>query len=94
VKDAYDASRAVFAKLAQAHDSVFLVSSHLIELGDALADHPHVTCARFEADERGGQLEFDYTLRPGISSQRLGVRVLTEEGVFDLLDAAVQAAHG
>jgi hypothetical protein len=32
-------------------------------------------------------LKFDYQLRPGVSDQRLGVRVLEEEGVFDLLDS-------
>jgi len=92
VKDAYDASRAVFGKLAEA-DGLFLVSSHLIELGDVLSTHPHVACARFEADECGGRLEFDYTLRPGISAQRLGFRVLTEEGVFDLLARATEGSE-
>jgi len=90
VKDAFDASRAVLSRLAATPNSVFLVSSHLIELGDVLANLTHVECAHFEADETGGRLEFDYRLRPGISSQRLGVRVLTEEGVFELLDSAVR----
>jgi hypothetical protein len=31
-------------------------------------------------------LRFDHRLRNGISNQRLGMRVLREEGVFDLLD--------
>ncbi len=86
VKDALDASRAVLVRLADKDGNIFLVSSHLIELGDALEDTGSVDCRRFEASERGGRLEFDYVLRPGVSSQRLGVRVLDEEGVFDLLD--------
>ena len=85
VKDALDASRVVLTGLATKHNSVFLVSSHLIELGEALAATGAVECYRFEAGEESGRLEFDYVLRPGISSQRLGVRVLQEEGVFDLL---------
>jgi hypothetical protein len=32
-------------------------------------------------------LGFDYLLRSGVSSQRLGMRVLQEEGVFELLDS-------
>lgn len=86
VKDALDASRAVLTRLAHKKDSVFLVSSHLIELGDPLAATGRVDCCRFDASERAGRLEFDYILRPGISAQRLGVRVLHEQGVFDLLD--------
>lgn len=86
VKDALDASRAVLARLAATEGSVFLVSSHLIELGDALIATGSVDCRRFEAGDRAGRLEFDYVLRPGVSSQRLGVRVLEEHGIFDLLD--------
>jgi DNA mismatch repair ATPase MutS len=85
VKDALDASRVVLMGLASKRGSVFLVSSHLIELGDALVETGAVQCFRFDANEEGGKLEFDYVLRPGISAQRLGVRVLREEGVFDLL---------
>ncbi len=85
VKDALDASGAIFARFAEEEGSVFLVSSHLIELGDPLRDTGSVDCRRFEAAEEGGELQYDYVLKPGISDQRLGVRVLEEEGVFALL---------
>ncbi len=85
VKDALDASRAVFEHLAGAQGSLFLVSSHLIEVGEALEALGSVDCRHFEAREEGGRLGFDFVLRPGISRQRLGVRVLEEEGVFALL---------
>jgi len=85
VKDAVDASRAVFAALADADDSVFLVSSHLTEVAESLEPQPTVRCARFEAHELEGRLRYDFVIRPGISKQRLGVRVLEEEGVFELL---------
>jgi DNA mismatch repair ATPase MutS len=75
----------VLTGLATKHGSVFLVSSHLIELGEALVGTGAVQCYRFDANEESGRLEFDYVLRPGVSAQRLGVRVLQEEGVFDLL---------
>jgi DNA mismatch repair protein MutS len=86
VKDALDASRLVLTRLATKSGSVFLVSSHLIELGESLVATGSVDCWRFEASEQGSRLEFDYILRPGISAQRLGFRVLKEEGVFTLLE--------
>jgi hypothetical protein len=86
VKDAYDASRAVFTRLVRRENSVFVVSSHLLELGEGLLETRYVECSRFDAAEESGRLAYDYKLRPGISSQRLGLRVLREEGVFDLLD--------
>src|SRR5512146_2213172 len=53
VKDALDASRAVFSHLAGARDSLFLVSSHLIEVGEDLSALGSVDCRRFEAREEG-----------------------------------------
>lgn len=86
VKDALDASLAIMERFATKNDCLFMFSSHLIELGERLSVAEKISSHNFEADESEGRLSFDYTLRPGVSSQRLGVRVLREEGVFDLLD--------
>lgn len=86
VKDALDASRAILSRFADKQDCLFLFSSHLIELRDEFSDNAAIACRYFEARESEEQLSFDYRLRDGISSQRLGMRVLQEEGVFDLLD--------
>jgi DNA mismatch repair ATPase MutS len=86
VKDAVDASRAVLRGLIDRPGNLFLVSSHLIELGDEMLASNRVDCRRFEADEQEGRLRFDYVLRPGVSSQRLGMRVLLQEGIFTLLE--------
>ncbi|HEX9106740.1 MAG TPA: hypothetical protein VF832_05925, partial [Longimicrobiales bacterium] len=86
VRDALDASRAVLRRLAHARGSAFLVASHLIELADDLQSVPQVMSRRFEAREDGRELHFDYLARPGVSAQRLGMRVLEEEGVFALFD--------
>jgi DNA mismatch repair protein MutS len=84
VKDALDASWAVLEEFAHAHDSLFLISSHLIELGDEMQRTGQVDCRHFEAAETDEGLSFDYVLKPGVSSQRLGMKVLEEEGIFDL----------
>ncbi|HET9984375.1 MAG TPA: hypothetical protein VFQ38_12335 [Longimicrobiales bacterium] len=94
VKDALDASCAFLTRLVAREGSVFLVSSHLIEAGPTLQATGHVDCRRFEATETDGRLEFDYVLRPGLSSQRLGMRVLREKGVFALLDGSGRAPAG
>jgi DNA mismatch repair ATPase MutS len=86
VKDAVDASRAVLRGLIARPGNLFMVSSHLIELGDEMLASGSVDCRKFEADEHEGRLHFDYVLRPGVSSQRLGMRVLLEEGIFSLLE--------
>jgi DNA mismatch repair protein MutS len=84
VKDALDASWAVLEEFAHAQDSLFLISSHLIELGDDVHATGLVDCRHFEAAETEAGLSFDFVLKSGVSSQRLGMKVLEQEGIFDL----------
>ena len=86
VKDALDASLAILNRLATKENCLFLVSSHLIELRERFSDTLPVDFRYFEAEEQEDRLGFDYVVRSGVSSQRLGMRVLREEGIFDLLD--------
>lgn len=85
VKDAFDASLAILERLAQTDRCLFMVSSHLIELGAALEPCKTILYRYFEAREDSERLRFDYLLRNGLSDQRLGMRVLREEGIFKLL---------
>jgi DNA mismatch repair protein MutS len=86
VKDALDASVAILNRLATKENCLFLVSSHLIELYEQFSDTLPIDFRYFEAEEQGDRLGFDYVVRSGVSSQRLGMRVLREEGIFELLD--------
>jgi DNA mismatch repair protein MutS len=86
VKDAYDASLAIMERFATREDCLFMFSSHLIELSEQLSAVDQIDCCYFDAEEREERLRFDYLLRPGVSNQRLGMRVLREEGIFELLD--------
>jgi DNA mismatch repair protein MutS len=86
VKDAFDASLAILERFATRENCLFMYSSHLIELDEQLTDTGQISRGYFQAEEGDGRLRFDYKLRPGVSSQRLGVRVLREEGIFELLD--------
>jgi len=86
VMDALDASRAVLEGFIDRPECLFMISSHLIELGEGMRQSGRVDCRRFEANEEDGRLRFDYVLRPGVSAQRLGMRVLREEGIFSMLE--------
>lgn len=90
VKDAFDASLAILERFAEREGCLFMFSSHLIELSEQVSNARHIDCRYFEAEEGEGRLRFDYRLQSGISSQRLGMRVLREEGVFDLLDQSAE----
>jgi len=86
VKDAIEASQAILERLASSEGCLFMFSSHLIELSEGLHAVEHVDFRYFEAREDEGRLRFDYRLHSGVSNQRLGMRVLHEEGIFELFD--------
>lgn len=87
VRDALEASFAVITRLESKNNCLFLFSSHLIELDEEFPPSMGIVRCHFQAEEAAGELTFDYSLHAGVSSQRLGMRVLAEQGVFDLLDA-------
>lgn len=92
IKDAFDASLAILERFSVRENCLFIFSSHHIELNNHLnTAGSQVDCRYFEAVETEDRLHFDYRLRPGISEQRLGMRVLREEGIFKLLDGNATA---
>ncbi|MAM70287.1 MAG: hypothetical protein CMP91_03975 [Gammaproteobacteria bacterium] len=86
IKDALDASQQILNRFAEKQDCLFIFSSHLIELSENIINSEQIDCRYFEAGEQEGELQFEYILAKGVSTQRLGMRVLEEEGVFKLLD--------
>jgi DNA mismatch repair protein MutS len=87
VTDALEASTAVLAGCARAAGSLFLVSSHLVELAAELDQHPAIRFRCFEGELETDGIRFDYRLRNGVSRQRLGMELLRREGIPSLLDA-------
>jgi hypothetical protein len=87
VRDALEASRLVILGFAESRTAGFVVSSHLIELADDLGRQPSIAFACFPGDVRDGEAEYRFRLQPGISDQRLGLHLLRQEGVPQLLDS-------
>jgi DNA mismatch repair ATPase MutS len=56
------------------------------EVTDGLRDDPRVQFLHFAADVTGERPVFDYTLRAGVSTQRLGMTLLRQERVLELLE--------
>ena len=67
--------------------ALFILSTHLYEVGEELKDFPNISFKYFETKIVGDQLEFSYHLKDGISTDRLGYLILRREGVVDLLNS-------
>ena len=86
VQDAMKCSSAVVRGLIKIHNSLFILSTHLYEIGDELKGFPNISFKYFETSVIDEQLEFSYQLKDGISNDRLGYLILKREKVVELLD--------
>jgi DNA mismatch repair protein MutS len=86
VEDAMKCSVAVIKGLLKMRDSLFILSTHLYEIGEELKPYNNISFRYFETNVSDGQLHFSYQLKEGISNDRLGYLILQREKVVELLD--------
>jgi DNA mismatch repair protein MutS len=92
VHDAAEATLAVITRLAAHPAALVMVASHVGEVVPAVGDDPRIALLHFAADVTADQPRFDYRLREGVSAQRLGMTLLRQERVLDLLEQSAKAA--
>ncbi len=86
VQDAMKCSATVIKGLIKIENSLFILSTHLYEIGEELQAFPNISFKYFETTVSGDQLYFSYQLREGISNDRLGYLILKKEKVVELLE--------
>lgn len=86
VQDAMRCSSTVIKGLLKIRNSLFILSTHLYEIGEELKPFPNITFRYFETHVENDQLYFSYQLKEGISNDRLGYLILKREGVVSMID--------
>lgn len=86
VQDAMKCSTVVIEGLIKIKNSLFILSTHLYEIGEALKTHPNISFKYFETTVNDEQLNFSYQLKDGISNDRIGYLILKRENVIELLE--------
>ncbi len=86
VQDAMKCSTVVIEGLIKIKNSLFILSTHLYEIGEALKAHNNIAFKYFETTVDDEQLRFSYQLKEGISNDRLGYLILKREKVIELLE--------
>ena len=86
VQDAMKCSSAVIRGLVKIKCSLFILSTHLYEIGEELTPYPNIAFRYFETQVTSDQLVFSYQLKEGISNDRIGYLILKREKVVELLD--------
>jgi DNA mismatch repair protein MutS len=90
VHDAADATLAILTRLAAQPRALTLIASHITEVVPAIVEDPRIRLLYFAADATTEQPRFDYRLRAGVSEQRLGMTLLQQEQVLELLEFPAQ----
>jgi DNA mismatch repair ATPase MutS len=86
VQDAMKCSSTVIKGLIKINNSLFILSTHLYEIGEELRQFPNIIFLYFETTVHEDQLEFSYQLKSGISNDRLGYLILKREKVVEMLE--------
>jgi len=85
VQDAMKCSTTVIEGLLKMNKSLFVLSTHLYEIGEPLRQYSNIIFNYFETAVEDDQLLFSYQLKEGISNDRLGYLILKREGVVEML---------
>jgi DNA mismatch repair ATPase MutS len=86
VKDAYDATLAVSEVFAEHRNCFFIISTHIVEVGQALGERTHNIRFVYMPTEMQGKVPvYTYRAREGISSDRHGMMIIENERILEII---------
>jgi len=86
VKDAYEATIAITAAFAQKRNSMFVISTHIIEAGGVLKEQCSNISFQYLPTQMNGNIPvYSYILETGITADRHGMVIINNEGILDIL---------
>jgi len=86
VKDAFEASLLIIKALAKITSSVFIISTHLLEIADEINTEKNISFRFLETTVKDNLPIFSYRLQQGVSKNRLGMTIVKNEGIIDILN--------
>jgi len=87
VKDAYDATLSVTEALAAYRNCLFVISTHIIEVGHALTDRcDNLQFSYLPTILEGNTPRYTYRLTEGITNDRQGMMIIGNERILEMLE--------
>jgi len=87
VKDAFDASLAIISAFSKVKGSVFLVSTHIMEVADQLRMSENICFAYFHTAIDEKTPIYSYRLHDGVTEERLGMLIIENERIIEIINA-------
>lgn len=85
VKDAYDGTLAVTEGFADYRECLFIVSTHIIEVGEALRARENIQFVFMPTVMDGLRPRYTYQLERGVTQDRQGMMIIRNEGILEML---------
>lgn len=82
IKDAYDGTLAVISAFAQTNKSLYIISTHILEVAEKL-QHSNVQFLCLETFNENGTPRYTYKVKNGISDERLGMYIIRKEKIIE-----------
>ncbi len=90
VKDAFDATLLITSKFAEIRSSLFFISTHIVEVCQELVKLQNITFKQLESILEGDTPVYSYKLKDGISSERVGLTIVKNEKILEIIEEIVQ----
>lgn len=90
VKDAYDASLAVITAFAELKYTFFIISTHIVEVAFKLKKIKNINFKFLETLFDNGYPKFNYKLQDGITEEKLGMWIVKNEGIVEMIEKTVK----
>lgn len=92
VKDAFDASLLIISELSFIKKSAFFISTHIVELAEELKIYENISFSCLDTFFKDGNPVFTYKLTNGVSKERLGMFIVLNEGIVEVIRQAADAS--
>ena len=90
VKDAYDASLMIISALTKIRNDFFFISTHILEIAETIENKDRIMFRCFGSEIINQQPIYDFKLKEGISEERIGLLIIKNEGIPQILDEIVR----
>ena len=90
VKDAHEATVAVTHAFAGKKNSMFIISSHIVEAAEQLKQKSNIAFIYLPTIMNGTKPEYTYTLKQGVSVDRHGMIIIRTEGIMEILKNGIK----
>ncbi|TFH39787.1 MAG: hypothetical protein E4G95_00155 [Bacteroidia bacterium] len=90
VKDAYDGTLMVVDSLSKIRGAFFFISTHILEVAEDLGRSKNIDFKCFESILNLDKPIYDYKLKEGVTTERVGMQIIRNERIEDILSDIIK----